>query len=312
MENWERIVSIALPEIVQGNISLKNLNTWRVGGEAELFCRPLNLDQLKEVYMWAHHKNIPVTALGGGSNVLISDKGVKGLVISTRNFDKVLEAYEKDNKFFVKTEAGAKKAEVLKLFLKKNLAPALFLAGLPGDVAGGVVMNAGVSEKITPREFVEVVHEFEVLKVTEQGTEINNYKNEDVHWEYRHSKGWQPGLITTVTLSWPLTPDAEIKSKVREANHIRLQKQPLKQPSCGSTFRNPEGDAAGRLIEQAGLKGFQIGGAQVSEKHANFIVTKDGAKAQDVSDIMDHVVKRVQEKFNVNLQSEVIKLGEWS
>lgn len=214
-------------------------------------------------------------------------------------------------KIYIKAEAGTKKSEILKLFLKRNLSPALFLAGLPGDVAGGVVMNAGVAEKIIPREFVEIVEEFEVLKYEGDQVKVVKYCNQEIEWEYRHTNGWQPGVIVSVTLSWKLEPDNEIREKVKLANQIRLQKQPLKQPSCGSTFRNPDGDKAGRLIEQAGLKGFKIGGAQVSEKHANFIVTEEGATAKDIKRLMDHIINTVQQKFGIQLQSEVIPLGEW-
>ena len=299
------------PHFVKTQVSLKSYNTWRVGGEAEYFCRPQNIEELKEVYLWAHQSHLPVNVLGGGSNVLISDQGIKGLVICTKDFAKVEKTYEQQNHFFITAQAGAKKSDLLKYFLQKDLAPSLFLAGLPGDVAGGVVMNAGVREDIVPREFVEIVAEVKVFKIERKEVVEKTFAKEDIHWEYRHSRGWQPGVISRVTLSWPLQPDKEIKAKVREAMQRRLQKQPLQQPSCGSTFRNPPGDSAGRLIEQAGLKGFKIGGAQVSEKHANFIVTEEGATARDVRLVMDHILKTVEQEFAIRLQSEVIPLGEW-
>ncbi|MCB0356184.1 MAG: hypothetical protein KDD40_04215, partial [Bdellovibrionales bacterium] len=172
-------------------------------------------------------------------------------------------------------------------------------------------MNAGVAEAIVPREFNEIVYEFEVLRCHDGQLNILNFRNDEVFWEYRHSKGWQPGIILTVTMAWPMQPDKDLKTKVRAANQMRLQKQPLKEPSCGSTFRNPPGNSAGRLIEQAGLKGFKVGGAEVSRKHANFIVTSEGATAKDVNAVMDHIVKTVEDKFSISLQSEVVKLGQW-
>ncbi|MCB9025043.1 MAG: UDP-N-acetylmuramate dehydrogenase [Bdellovibrionaceae bacterium] len=311
MENRDRIVPPIRPSWLQENVCLKNYNTWRVGGEAQFFCRPPNLEILKEAVLWAHQNQFNLTLLGGGSNVLISDRGVQGLVICTKDYSKIEETYVKDNKFFIRAQAGTKKGDLLKYFLQRDLAPALFLAGLPGDVAGGVVMNAGVREKIQPREFVEIVEDVEVLKLENNKVIEKKFLKNDIHWSYRHSSGWQPGVIFRVTMAWQLQPDSELKNKVRQANQLRLQKQPLKQPSCGSTFRNPQGDSAGRLIEQAGLKGFKIGGAQISEKHANFIVTEDGASAQDVSSVMDHVVNRVRDLFKIELQSEVVRLGDW-
>lgn len=302
-----------LPGFIEKDICLKNLNTWRVGGKADYFCKPKTVQELKEALTWANKNQLIVTPLGGGSNVLISEKGIRGLVLSTKELNEVHTPYIENDKFYIKAQAGAKKADILKIFLKENLAPALFLAGLPGDLAGGVVMNAGVAESFVPREFCEIVSEIEVMSVLESGKVIEKkVKHEDIEWGYRYSKGWQPGVICSVTLCWPWTPDMTIKQRVKEANQVRLSKQPLKEPSCGSTFRNPtKGKSAGFLIEQAGLKGYFVGGARVSEKHANFIVTNDQAKASDVDQVIQKVKVTIKEKYGVELHSEVIKLGEW-
>lgn len=280
---------------------------WKVGGPAEFLCLPENLDDVRSAVRLAKQKNLAITVLGGGTNVLVSDAGVRGIVIAMRGFASV--ATEEDSgKLRVRVSAGTPKSELVKIFLKWKLAPALFLCGLPGDVGGGIVMNAGVGESIVPREFVEIVDWIEVLRDDEK---LVRLEKSQVQWTYRHSAGWQPGIVVAAQLSWPLEPDDEIGKKVKEASKKRIATQPLQQPSGGSTFKNPPGRKAGALIEQAGLKGFQIGGAQVSPKHANFIVNLGVATASDVNRVIGHVRTVVREKFNVELETEVKYLGQW-
>ena len=193
--------------------------------------------------------------------------------------------------------AGNTKTELLKLFLKYQLPPALMFAGIPGDIGGGIAMNAGIGEKIKPREFVEVIEWVEVLK---EYNKILRYDKSDLHWSYRHCDGWQPGMIVRAGVSWPLDhKDPDIKQKVKEANKTRMQKQPLNLPSCGSVFVNPLPFYSGQLIEELGLKGHQIGGAQISDKHANFIVNQGGAKAQDVKELIDLVQSKVKSEKGI-------------
>lgn len=279
---------------------------WKIGGAADFFALPKTLDELKEAVRFGREKNLDVTILGGGTNVLVSDRGVRGLVICLQEFVQV-ESEEKDGRLQIRAASGTPKSELTKLFVKHKLAPALFLCGLPGDVGGGVVMNAGVSEMIAPREFVEITDWVEVLR----GEQVKRFEKNEIEWRYRHSEGWQPGIVVRAQLSWPLTADPEIGKKVKEATKLRLSKQPLNLPSCGSTFKNPSGHKAGALIDQCGLKGFRIGGAEVSSKHANFIVNVGGATAKDVDAVIRHVQKTVKEKFQVSLETEVRYLGEW-
>lgn len=290
---------------IKQHVPLASLTSWLVGGPAEYLCFPKNLDEVREAQQWAQQKNLPVTILGGGSNVLISDKGISGLVIALKNLTGAATR-EKNGRLEVEAWAGTGKSELLKIFLKQKLAPALFLAGLPGDIGGGIVMNAGVAESFKPREFVEITDWIEVLRP--DGSLQRMAKNE-LHWTYRHSSGWQPGVIVRVGLSWLLEPDASILEQVKQANKIRLSKQPLDMPSCGSVFVNPEGHKAAQLIDSCGLKGFSVGDAQVSVKHANFIVNKGEAKASDILQVIEHVQKTVLQQKNVRLQTEVVRLG---
>lgn len=296
---------------IKRNISLAEYTSWMVGGPAEYFCLPETEDDVKEALLWAQINNQPLTLFGGGTNILISDKGIRGLVMCLRRFSGI-ESKEANGRIEITALAGTAKSELLKIFLKYKLAPALFLAGLPGDIGGGVVMNAGVAESFMPREFVEITDWVEVLRLQDGQLSTHRVTKEQIHWEYRHSTGWQPGVITRVGISWPMQADATILDQVRGANKARLSKQPLDMPSCGSVFRNPVGHKAAQLIDGCGLKGFTKGGAQVSLKHANFIVNLGEAKAVDMWHVIEHVRNTVKNLKSVELQTEVIRLGDWT
>lgn len=290
---------------IKSKINLAPYTSWLIGGPAEYFALPENLEEIQELCAWAKKEQHKVTVLGGGSNVLISDLGIHGLVICLKNFNKV-QLSEDNERLHIVCDAGASKSELLRHFLKRKLAPALFLAGLPGDVGGGVVMNAGVAENFVPREFVEITDWIQVLR---PDGELEKVFAKDLKWSYRHCEGWQPGIIVRASVSWPLEEDPSILEKVKNANKVRLSKQPLDMPSCGSVFINPPGHKSAQLIDSCGLKGFQIGGAQVSLKHANFIVNTGNATAEDVWQVIEHVRKTVLTEKGISLKTEVIRLS---
>jgi UDP-N-acetylmuramate dehydrogenase len=292
---------------IKKDVNLSSLTSWQIGGRADFFCAPKNITELKQAYQWALEKNLPTTLLGGGSNVLISDRGVRGLVLSLKSLVGISILSELD---FLELEvySGTPKSELLKVFLKYKLPAALFLSGLPGEVGGGVVMNAGVSENIKPKEFCEIVNWIEVLK---PDGSLQKYNTNELQWEYRQCKGWQPGIILRVGIKTPLNQDLGILKQVKEFNRVRLSKQPLDMPSCGSVFKNPEGHKAAELIERCGLKGFQIGQAQVSMKHSNFIVNLGKASSEDTWKLIQEVKSVVKDKTKIELHTEVVKLGEW-
>lgn len=303
---------------IRENVMLKDFAWWKIGGPAEFFCLPKTVEQVQEAVEFAKTRGLMITVLGGGTNVLISDQGIKGLVICMKQLS-ATKIVEDEAVIRVEALAGTPKSELTKIFLKRKLAPALFLCGLPGDVGGGVVMNAGVAERITPREFVEITAWVDVLDLNKN--HVRRLKQNEIQWHYRHSEGWQPGIIVRAEIVWPNTPDETIPRKVTEATKVRRGKQPLELPSCGSTFKNPPKigvspggtppDSAGALIEKAGLKGYTVGGAQVSPKHANFIVNIGGASASDVDSIIRHVRSEVKRQFQVDLETEVRYLGLW-
>ena len=327
-------------ELIKENFSLKNYSSWRVGGKADYFAEPQSLQELKDICAWAQKNQQPVSVIGGGSNILISDQGVAGLVICMRHLNRVKEEACQDftkknssensqvteespllsNKNSTKEssdqslhlicEAGAMKSQALKVFLKHQLPPALFLTGLPGDIGGGVVMNAGVGVDIVPKEFCEIVEWVEVLRP--EGT-VEKVETSDIQWDYRSSKGWQPGIIVRVGLVWPMKDkDEQIMQKMKQATRRRVQSQPLNLPSCGSTFRNPKNNKAGALIEACGLKGYRVGGAEISSKHANFLTTSKEATASDVDSLIKYIQKAVKIEKGIELQTEVVRLGRWS
>ncbi|MGE0527603.1 MAG: UDP-N-acetylmuramate dehydrogenase [Bdellovibrionales bacterium] len=291
---------------IRRNVPLKDWTWWKIGGPADHFCLPSSVEEVLAAVRFAQDKELPLTILGGGTNVLVSDAGIEGLVICMREL-KHVESEERDGRLQLTALAGTPKSELTKIFLRRKLAPALFLCGLPGDVGGGVVMNAGVSESVVPREFVEIVDWVDVLPL--KTLQIERKLKSDLRWTYRACTGWQPGILVRVGVSWELKVIDEIPRAVKEATRNRLRRQPLELPSCGSTFKNPEGAKAGALIEQAGLKGYQVGGAQVSEKHANFIVNRGGARAQDVHAIIFHIQQTVKNLYGFTLEPEVKFIG---
>lgn len=297
--------------VVLNNINLANYTSWLIGGAAEYFCTPKDETELQEAFIFSKNNNLEITILGSGSNVLISDLGIQGLVICLKYFNQVISRVETkngQNKILIEADAGSAKSELLKIFLKNKLSPALFLAGIPGQVGGGVVMNAGVAEDFFPREFMEIVDEIDILNLNGK---IQTYKKSELKISYRHTTGWQPGVIFKVRMSWPIDVDETVLAKVKTANLLRLSKQPLDWPSCGSVFKNPEGFKAAQLIDQCGLKGFRIGDAQVSEKHANFIINLGKATATDTWNVIQHVRSTVLSVKNVSLTTEVVRLGHW-
>lgn len=296
------------PLAVAQKVKLAAYTSWQVGGEAEYFCLPKTVDEVMSAQKWSQAQGLEVHLIGGGSNVLISDRGLTGLTICLKNLVGT-EIKEEDGNLKLTVLAGTSKSELLKTFLKYKLAPALFLAGIPGDTGGGVVMNAGVSEMMLPREFTEITEWIDVVK---PDNTIRRYAHKEIKWSYRHTEGWGPGIIVRVGLTWPNQPHPEILIQVRDANRLRLTKQPLDMPSCGSVFVNPVGHKVAQLIDQSGLKGFQIGNAQVSLKHANFIVNTGGAQATDILQVISHVKKVVKQKTNVDLRTEVVLMGSFS
>lgn len=298
--------------LIKENVSLQELNWWKVGGYAEFYAAPQSIIELQSVWHWAWQKKIKIYIISAGSNVLIQDGLVKGLTLSLHNL-KGIEKTEINENILITCLTGTPKSEIAKIFLQNRLPPAIFLTGIPGDMGSGVVMNAGIGESRVPREFCEIVKAIDVLRINENTGEFttHTFKGSEIKWEYRHSHDWQPGIIIRVTVAWPNQADVNVPNEVRAQTKKRVSTQPLELPNCGSVFRNPVGHKSAQLIESCGLKGYRVGGACVSTKHANFIVNDQKATALDIHKIIEHVRQTVRERTGVVLQTEVVYIGDW-
>ncbi len=288
---------------IDAQVSLSDYTTYRVGGPAQWFIAPHSLEQLQSAVAWAYQEGFPLTVLGAGSNLLISDRGIPGLVIVTRHlrdqsFDEALGQ--------ITVAAGKPVPRLCGQLAKQGWAGFEWAVGVPGTVGGAVVMNAGAHGGDISDSFVKA------LVLQPDGILQTLYKD-DLNYSYR-SSSLQCGQLVVLQATFALQPSqpvAAIQALTDSHLNHRLETQPYDMPSCGSVFRNPLPQKSGQLIEQTGLKGFQIGGAQVSEKHANFIVNRGGATASDIYNLIFHVQKTIAEQWGVTLHPEVKILGDF-
>ena len=273
--------------------------TFRIGGPADCLLELENEEQLKKLCRYLEMTGMPFFVLGNGSNLLVNDAGYRGIV---------LEIGQKMSGILVQgkrivAKAGATLAQVARAAMEHGLTGLEFASGIPGTVGGGVVMNAGAYGG----EMSQVVTQVNV--VSREG-ELLELDNETMEFGYRTSVIRKSSFIVTeVTFSLNEGDRSVIKAKMEELAMRRREKQPLEYPSAGSTFKRPEGHFAGQLIMEAGLKGFRIGGAQVSEKHCGFVINVGNAASEDVSGVIREVQRCVKERFRVELEPEVVFLG---
>ncbi|MCW5312601.1 UDP-N-acetylmuramate dehydrogenase [Nostoc sp. KVJ3] len=282
---------------------LSAFTSYRVGGAADLYVAPRNLEALQASLKYAKERDLKVTTLGAGSNLLVSDRGISGLVIATRH----LRFSNFDPQTGQLTVAAGESIPSLALAAAELGWQGLeWAVGIPGTAGGAVVMNAGAHNSCIADMLVSA----EVL--SPDGT-LETLTPEQLGYGYRTSL-LQGGdrIITQATLQLaPGADPAKVVALTKEHKKHRLNTQPYNFPSCGSVFRNPKPYSAGWLIEQTGLKGYQIGGAQVALLHANFIVNRGGAKASDIFCLIRHIQHQVQERWSINLEPEVKMLGEF-
>ncbi len=304
------MISEAMLETLQSLVPGENIHlqepmashtTFRVGGPADCLIEIENPQQLEKVQKYLGLVECPFVVIGNGSNLLVSDKGYKGVILQiSKKMNQITVAGN-----IVKAQAGALMSQVATAALKAGLTGLEFASGIPGTVGGGVVMNAGAYGG----ELAQVVVEVSVM---DRNGEILVLDNDTMEFGYRKSTiRRKPFVVTEVTFKLkPGDPEA-IKAKMDELAAARRDKQPLEYPSAGSTFKRPEGHFAGALIMDAGLRGFRIGGAQVSEKHCGFVINANDATAADVMAVITEVKRQVKEQFNVELEPEVVFLGEF-
>ena len=279
------------------NEPLSKYTSWKVGGPADTFFAPDNRDELSQFLKSNHDK--PITWLGNGTNVLVRDGGIRGSVISTK---KSLNKIKMEAENSCRVEAGASCMD-LALFAEKNqLGPAAFFSGIPGSIGGALTMNAGSFGM----ETWDLVKEVEVIN--EKG-DISFIEKESFDIAYRTVTF--PFRLWFLSCSMFLSSDEETtKDNLIELRNQRIKTQPLSEDTCGSVFKNPPGNFAGALIEGSGLKGFKIGSASISEKHANFIVNQGGATAGDIENLINHTRQVVKKNYDIDLQLEVRIMGE--
>lgn len=281
---------------------LKDHTTFRVGGEADAIVIVESVQQLQGILRYLPKVEIPYYVIGNGSNLLVGDKGYRGIIIKlAENMSNVTVVGNR-----VIAQAGASLAKVARAALDHGLTGLEFAAGIPGTVGGGVIMNAGAYDG----EMKLVVDS--VTVINGEG-ELLTLDNATMEFGYRTSviKN-QNFVVTECTFLLQPGDKEEIKAKMDDFGARRREKQPLEYPSAGSTFKRPEGHFAGKLIMDAGLRGFTVGGAQVSEKHCGFVINTGDATAADIKSLMEKVQEEVYRQFSVRLEPEVIMLGEFS
>ena len=271
--------------------------TFRIGGDADIFIMPSSLAELESIVYLLKKESFPYIVVGNGSNLLVSDKGIEGAVICTENLTSVSV---EGNRIFA--ECGIKLSALAAEATRNSLSGLEFAAGIPGTLGGGVFMNAGAYDG----EMKNVIKTVRILR----GGDIVDLTAELCNFGYRHSI-FQDTDDVILGAEMELTPanKDDISIKVQDLAARRKLKQPLEFPSAGSVFKRPEGYFAGKLIEDSGLRGFQLGGAQVSEKHCGFIINRGGSTASDVQNLIKHIKTSVYVRFGVKLQSEIRFIG---
>jgi UDP-N-acetylmuramate dehydrogenase len=290
-----------MPLDIRENVPLAPLISFKVGGPARWFCEPATAAEFAEAMAWAKQRNLETFILGKGTNLVFSDRGFSGLVLYTgRSFTHIDWQGNR-----VTAQAGALLHTVVTQAVGKGMAGIQNLAGIPGTMGGGTYINAGAFGQ----ELKDVI--VKVVSTTRAGALVER-TNAECGFAYRHSRFFDLDEIILETELELAPGDGEaLKAEMRETLRKRKEKQPLHLPNAGSMFKRPPGQFAGTLIEQAGLKGFRIGGAMISEKHANFTVNAGGATAQDIHDLSSEVIRRVKEQSGTTLEREVIFIGEF-
>ena len=287
---------------IKKNFSLSKLTTLKVGGQAEFLSMPESLCELREIYRWVQDGQLSCEMIGAGSNLLIDDNGLKGLIICTKNLKGSNLNTENG---IIEALAGESLPTLSRKAAKSGLKGLEWAVGIPGTVGGAAVMNAGAQGGCIADQLVSI----KVLSIKE-GKEFEISK-EDLKFSYRHSILQEEKLIV-LSARFSLEPGKnkeDLTKKTNENLNHRTSTQPYHLPSCGSVFRNPEPYKAGQLIEELGMKGFSIGDAEISNTHANFIVNRGQATAQDVQKLILYIQDRVKEAYGLILYPEVKQLG---
>lgn len=289
-------------EKIKYNEEMKKYTTFKIGGPAECLIKIDNTEDLKEILNLAQEKQILLTILGNGSNVLISDNGIEGITLIIK-IEK-LEIEENGDKVKVTVGAGEKNAKIARIFLNQEISGFEEISGIPGTIGGAIRMNAGAHGK----EMKDIVKKVKVISY--QGKE-KEFTNEEMKFEYRRSMlKEEKYIVTEVELELTKGKKEEIQAKMEEYKTFRKEKQPIEYPSAGSTFKRGTDFITAKLIDEAGLKGYSVGDAEVSTKHAGFVINKGNATSEDVLKLVKYVQEKVYEKFGKKIELEVEIIGK--
>ena len=280
------------------NESLKKHTTYGIGGPADLMIFPKSKQDLIKVIEIINENKIQLTILGSGSNVLVSDNGIRGAVISLKNSLKQIEV--DDNILYA--ECGTMLGKIVKHAVKNNLIGLENLNGVPGTLGGALIMNAGAWGGEISENLIHV-------EVINSKSEIQKIQKKDLNFSYRQSSFNKDDILLSAKFNLKKADKDIIKENFIEAQSGRKKSQPLNKRSAGSLFKNPKNNSAGKLLDDAGLKGFSIGGAKISEKHANFFINDGDASSRDMLMLIKKAHKEVKDKFNINLSLEVKLMG---
>jgi UDP-N-acetylmuramate dehydrogenase len=290
---------------IRSAVSLKGLTTWKVGGSAQWYLEPRTLSETQRGLAWARQQDLPITIIGAGSNLLISDRGLAGLVICTRHLRHLNTQFDRETRSIV-ADAGKMVASLAWQAARRGWGGMEWAAGIPGTLGGAVVMNAGAHGHSTQ----EILVSTEVLNL--DGS-IETLTNQDLNYSYRTSNlQGDSRLVLSAKFQLQSFGDPEqIKARTFRDLEKRHSTQPYDRPSCGSVFRNPMPQHAAALIEGLGLKGYRIGDAEVSTLHANFIINRQDAKASEIRELIYYVQSQVKARYSIELEPEVKMLGEF-
>lgn len=299
LENLEKIIT---KERIKQNEPMSKHTSFKIGGPAEFFIKILSIEELQKILEFAKKEKIKIIILGNGSNILVADKGIQGIVIKT-NLKEITIKNKKQNKVEITTDDAVPIGMLAQKLLKQEITGFEEISGIPGTIGGAILMNAGAHGK----EMKDIITEITAIDYNGQ---LHTFTNEQAEFTYRNSifsSGKYIILQAKMMLEKGNTND--IKAKMDEYAQYRKDKQPIEYPSAGSTFKRGNNFITAKLIDEAGLKGYSIGGAKISEKHAGFIINTGGATAQNVLDLAKYVTDKVYEKFGKKIEFEIKVLG---
>ena len=284
------------------NEPMSKYTTFKIGGPAECLIKIKKIEDLLQIINFTKINNINLTIIGNGSNVLISDKGIKGIVVLNRLEEISFKRSEQNVEIDV--GAGTKINSLAMKLLKEEITGFEELSGIPGTIGGAIIMNAGAHGK----EIKDIVKS---VKCVDNNGNVYNFENSELGFKYRSSNLKNKNyIITEARLILHNGDYEEIKSKMEQYKQYRKEKQPIEYPSAGSTFKRGEDYITAKLIEDAGLKGYKIGGAEVSIKHSGFVVNKGEATAKDVLELVQHIKDKIKLEFNKDIELEIEFIGE--